>query len=166
MDIEVDELRHAPGSQAPEIRPDIAALMALLQEISWKSLRQQRLRIAHFGLTAPQAFALHAIDRFGPEVDMVTISTNTLLPASSITSIVDRLHGEGLVDRHRSETDRRRVTASTTERGHALVLRIEAESTRTLGRLLDDIEPTDVQTVTTVFQHLNRQLDRPDEPAK
>ena len=146
----------------PVIRPDIAELMALLEEISWKSMRHQRSRIAPHGLTAPQAFSLMAIDRFGPDVVMVTISTTTMLPASTITSIVDRLHEQGLIERHRSDSDRRRVTASTTEAGHNLVIRMAEDSTRTLAHVLDDIDPSDVRTVIAVFQHLNHRLDVPE----
>ena len=105
---------HPPNTigSAPVRRDDISELRELLQEISWKLGRIQSGLTVDLGLTAPQATALEAIHDLGPEIDMVTLASSTNLPASSITSIVDRLADLGFVVRGRRESDRRRVTAT------------------------------------------------------
>ena len=144
----------------PNQRPEIDALGELLQDISWKMMRMESLRMADFGLTAPQAITLQAVDQFGPDIDMATLAANTMLPASSITSIVDRFDEQGLLVRSRHATDRRRVTASLTESGKALCTRIEAGSLELLAWLFEDVDRSTIELANGLFRHINTKLDK------
>ena len=75
---------------------------------------------AQFGLTGPQLVCLRALatmesctpSRLAREVD---------LSQATITGIVDRLEGQGLVRRERDTQDRRRVSVQVTEMGQHLL---------------------------------------------
>ena len=72
-----------------------------------------------FGLTEQQWRVLRVLW----ETDHTTImalSEATLLPAPSLIGIVDRLERDGLVNRQRSEVDRRKVNVVLTSQGAAL----------------------------------------------
>lgn len=118
------------------------------------------------GMTVPQLMCLRAIGRPadpGVEKTVGWVSGRVSLSATTVSRIVERLVKAGLVDRHRSETDRRKVlldlTADGQERFRHLptpldeqfVARLEAlpaeEQDRLLGSLLHIIELMDAHKV-------------------
>lgn len=58
-------------------------------------------------------------------LSMVDLAAATVLPSPSLVGIVDRLEKRGLVNRIRSETDRRLVYLVATDQGRALHAEIE-----------------------------------------
>ena len=65
------------------------------------------------GLTAPQLLVLQAIQEMGA-VAISRLSTHVSLSQATVTSILDRLEGRGLVSRHRSTMDKRVVHGRST----------------------------------------------------
>lgn len=158
----------ALGNTGPlQARQDvIAQFREVIQQFTWKLVRIQSTHLTEIGLTSFQAFTLRALEHFGPDIDMATLSSLTSLPASSITSIVDRFQELGLVDRRRHEQDRRRVTASITDSGRDLVMHIDEQEGRILQDLLDGIHVGSIDVVTQVFRHLTDQLDQVQRPPR
>lgn len=74
----------------------------------------------HSGLTSPQLLILMAIDKLG-DVTIGTVAKDVNLSQATVTTILDRLEKRGLVQRVRSEVDRRRVHAKLTNEGHKIV---------------------------------------------
>jgi DNA-binding MarR family transcriptional regulator len=148
----IDELPDGASARVSDLKAQFDAL-------AWKLVRTESTWYARFGLTRIQAFTLHAVQEFGPDIDMATLVTITSLPPSSITSIVDRLVELGYVTRHRDERDRRRVTATITESGRVMVTRMEESNTRLLASMLDGIADADIATVTRVFRHMTDRLE-------
>ena len=72
------------------------------------------------GLTAPQLLVLQAIQEMGA-VAISRLSTHVSLSQATVTSILDRLEGRGLVSRHRSTMDKRVVHATLTPQGEAMI---------------------------------------------
>ena len=72
------------------------------------------------GLTAPQLLVLQAIREMGA-VAISRLSTHVSLSQATVTSILDRLEGRGLVSRHRSTMDKRVVHATLTKQGEAMI---------------------------------------------
>jgi len=73
-----------------------------------------------FGLTVPQVICLKAIGELGasePEVTAAMVAQHVQLSAATVTRILDRLQGLGLVDRDRRSRDRRKVCLSLTDAG-------------------------------------------------
>lgn len=69
-----------------------------------------------YHITGPQLVALLAIAEAG-HITPSRIAEQIHLSSSTVVGILDRLEGKGLVVRQRSQSDRRNVYVSVTERG-------------------------------------------------
>jgi len=74
------------------------------------------------GITGPQALILKEVGR-GKPVTAGELANNVSLSQATITDIVKRLEGRGLLVRERSAEDKRRIIITLTEQGQALVSR-------------------------------------------
>lgn len=119
-------------------REEVAHLLEAIDDMGWRNLRTAERMLAPHGLTFPQAIALALLAEQGPELEMSRVSAQTGLPASTVTGIMDRLVARGLATRHHSETDRRRITASATDAGIAILQELNAARLASLQRLMDD----------------------------
>lgn len=90
-------------------------LIALRQIIRATDIYSRKLS-KEAGLTSPQLLILNAIKEKGP-ITMGTLAQEISLSQATTTTILDRLEKRGLVERKRSEQDRRRVFASLTAQG-------------------------------------------------
>ncbi|RJX75542.1 MarR family transcriptional regulator [Vibrio sinensis] len=68
------------------------------------------------GLTGPQLILMRSIRELG-EVTIRQLSTHTNMSQATATTILDRLERNGLVQRIRSQSDKRKVHAHLTEKG-------------------------------------------------
>ena len=82
------------------------------------------------------------------------------LPASSLTSMTDRLVREGLVERVTMPNDRRVVAATITDAGRELVERIEAINHRDLVTMLREVTDDDLGQFSSVLTHMYREFER------
>ncbi len=80
----------------------------------WQSLQS-------FGLTPPQFMTLFALSSYAEPRTMSDLTNATLQDAPTMTGIIDRLEKGGLVERTRSDTDRRVVLVRATPAGVDLV---------------------------------------------
>jgi len=74
----------------------------------------------HSGLTGPQLMVMQKIAHLDAPVAKTVAEEITLSPAT-VTTIIDRLEGRGLVIRLRSETDKRKVHLYLSDAGRALL---------------------------------------------
>ena len=81
----------------------------------------------HYGLTGPQVTAVKMLESLG-DLSLSALSERMSAKNSTVTGIVDRMERDGLVQRIRSETDRRVVLIRLTEDGAALAKKIPLES--------------------------------------
>jgi DNA-binding MarR family transcriptional regulator len=116
-------------------------------------------RIAEQNITMLQFYALKEIAACGTDIDMSTISASTGFPASSITSIVDRLDQLELVERRHDKSDRRRVVASITPRGAAVLKQLKQERNALLGEVFDQSPAGDLAVCVDVFQRVQQRVD-------
>jgi len=96
-----------------------AILIALRRIIRAVDLHSRKLVSSH-GLTGPQALLLTEITRSGPLTGS-ELASRVSLSQATVTDVVKRLEGRGLLTRERSETDKRRFLLRTTEQGALLV---------------------------------------------
>jgi DNA-binding MarR family transcriptional regulator len=88
---------------------------------SWKTLNKDVERaLSSTGLTLAEVRILHSLHENGP-VPITKLSSELLVTPGAITSLVDDLEGQGLVDRVRGDGDRRVVTIKITGRGEAIL---------------------------------------------
>jgi MarR family transcriptional regulator, organic hydroperoxide resistance regulator len=100
-------------------RTPVEDAWALMGQLFWQ-LRPRMIRIAaEFGLTPPQLFALKALDPDHP-VPMSALASTLRCDNSNVTGLVDRLEGQGLVERRPGDRDRRLRMLVVTERGAAV----------------------------------------------
>lgn len=76
--------------------------------------------LAELGLTYPQYLVLSALWSSPGSQSMGTIGHILQLESSTLTPLVKRLEAMGLVARHRSERDERRVLVTLTDAGTAM----------------------------------------------
>ncbi|MEM6785227.1 MAG: MarR family transcriptional regulator [Bacteroidota bacterium] len=103
----------------------------LLRTASWMKEEFDTFLAPH-GLTQPQFNVLRILrgqERLAPGVPLSTkcIRERMLDRGSDTSRLVARLEGRGLVAKHPSDADRRRVVVELTEAGHALLSVIDAQ---------------------------------------
>lgn len=74
---------------------------------------------------------------------MSDLSQRLRVSAGSLTTMINRLIEAGLVERTRSELDRRVVTVRLTKKGNELLLASRQRAMRRLHELLDDLPQED-----------------------
>ena len=95
-----------------------------------------------FGLTEQQGRVLRVLwEENG--VSLRELADLTLIPAPSLVGVVDRLQKNGLVDRRRSETDRRVMFVVPTEAGLDLQARLTPAIQEAYATLMQSLEPRD-----------------------
>ena len=94
----------------------LAALRRIVRAID---LHSSRLREVS-GLTGPQLVALREATRLG-EVPVSVLARSIHLSHPTVTGILHRLEKQGLVERARDPSDRRRLTVRVTREGEAVL---------------------------------------------
>jgi DNA-binding MarR family transcriptional regulator len=149
------------SADSPRSRPELVReIDRLFQELTWRGRRHVARRVDAYGLTALQYVALSAIGRHGPAVTMGDVGESLLLPASTVTSIVDRLVRDGLVERGVLPTDRRAVVANLTPAGEAVVASVESARRADLVEILASLQDGDLETLVRHLSHMLDGLDR------
>ncbi len=105
------------ANQTPDLSDEV--LTVLRQIIRATDINSKRLAKTT-GLTTPQLVVLRAISDLG-EVTMRRLSAHVSLSQATVTTIVDRLEKQSLVERYRSETDRRIVHAKLSRTGKQML---------------------------------------------
>ena len=90
-------------------------LISIRQIIRAVDIHSKRL-VRETGLSAPQLVVLRSIDELG-EVTTRALSLHVSLSQPTVTTILDRLESKGLVERYRSQKDRRVVHTKLTRDG-------------------------------------------------
>ena len=109
-------------------------------------------------LTLPQVKALMVVGVDGARMSEVGRAMGT--SASTATGIVDRLAERGLVERVRSEHDRRAVTVQLTPAGHGTLEQIAALTNRRMRELLQRLTEAELDTVRRAMAALTAATER------
>jgi len=96
-----------------------AVLSALRRIIRATDLHSRQLA-RDTGLTTPQIVVLQAVRDLG-EVTTGQLSRRVSLSQATVTTILDRLESRGLVERYRSNADRRIVHSRLTRQGRTIL---------------------------------------------
>ena len=146
-------------SRAPD-RAD--ALEALRVSLTGLFRAQRRLRGRDARIEGGVSFAhyplLSALSR-GGELSAGEIATETSLTPATVTQMLEALAAAGLVERSRSEVDRRVVTTRLTDEGRRRVERKETELVEKWREALADMPAKDIEAATRVIERLGAYLD-------
>lgn len=88
------------------------------------SVFADRMKSLDVDLTAPQFAALSVLAR-NPGIDQATLAGLIAHDRPTIGGVVERLEAKRLVERRTSDTDRRAKSLSLTQKGKALLARLE-----------------------------------------
>lgn len=132
----------------------LAAFQRSLSRLSWMSHHQMSKYVGQLGLTSAQYMALRTIALLGPDVAIGEVGDALQAPASSMTSIVDRLVAHGLVEREPHPADRRSVILRATPAGRALVQEVDAEWRASLLRIMEQFSDGEILTITRLLDQL------------
>ena len=122
----------------------------------------------HFGrmdLTFPQAMILTVLGEDGP-VPISVLAERTGSANSTVSGIVDRLEKLGLAKRQRSETDRRVIYVSATEKYAELRDRAVTDVHSYFSDLMSSMPEEDRNLVAAALQKLDEALNRVEEQGK
>lgn len=149
-----DQQHHEPTSR-DEV---VDAFSRVVEMISRTMVQVFSRQLEPSGITVLQFHALRAVAFAGPELDMSTIASLTGLPASSVTSVVDRLSERGLLERRHDNTDRRRVVASLTTEGASVFDQIQQQQHAYLVQLLETSDTEEIAICLRVFERIGDRM--------
>ncbi len=123
-------------------RAVVVALRRIVRAIDVRS----RYLVTRYGVTGPQLMVLKELSSLGP-VSVGELTRAVHLSQPTVTGILDRLERRGLIERRRSEQDKRRVHVGLTPRGDELLADsppvLQEEFTRQFQQL-EDWEQTQI----------------------
>ncbi|WP_186567092.1 MarR family winged helix-turn-helix transcriptional regulator [Lawsonibacter celer] len=114
----------------------------------------------HFGrleLTFPQALVLTVLGDEGP-VPISTLAERTGSANSTVSGVVDRLEKLGLAKRERSQTDRRVIYVSATEKYQQLRRKAETDVNGYFSSILGQMSPEEREQVAAALKKLDEVL--------
>ena len=138
----------------------VEQITALFGELTWYGRQLLARRVAKHGLTPPQFIVLKTLGRCGSPLTLGEIADALQLPASSLTSIADRLVARGLATRDAVPEDRRAVALTITGEGQAVVEAVDAERRQELASLLRDAPIEDLRLFVSVLRTISAGLER------
>ena len=134
-----------------------AALEGLRETLIALTRAQRRLRGRDARLEGGVSFAhfplLGALARAG-ELSAGQLAAEAALTPATVTQMVDTLSAAGLVERSRSERDRRVVTIRLTSEGRRRHARKEAELIEKYRDALGDFDARDLEAASRVMERL------------
>jgi DNA-binding MarR family transcriptional regulator len=108
-------------------------------------------------LTGPQLTVIKLLAGIG-DLSLTELSESMQTRNSTVTGIIDRMEGAGLVKRVRSEADRRVVMIRLTPQGRALARSVPIEPMQAFRRALETLSPHEQKTLLRILSKLERQV--------
>ena len=143
----INEVMLSPETVAADLRP---VLLRLAREL--------RKETEQLGITARQATLLWLVKR-SPGLSLAELATEEGISAPAMSGHVDRLERAGLLERVRSNDDRRRVGLRLTDDGERIMRSVRARRTTWLADRLRSLESTDLEAVEAAIPALMRLLE-------
>lgn len=113
------------------------------------------------GLTGPQLLVLQAIGK-APGVMVKQIAESINLSPATITSILDRMEGKGLVERIRSTQDKRRVGVYLSEAGQSVLAKAPMPLQEHFQRRFGELAEWEQSQMVATMQRLAAMMDAED----
>jgi DNA-binding MarR family transcriptional regulator len=129
----------------------------LVNSAAVRLLRTARAADTNLDLDGPRASLLSVLVFAGPQ-PVTKLAELEQVSAPAITKMVSALESAGLVQRERSETDRRVVRVSATPDGKRLLERGRAARVKAIAALLDDATEAQLQTLRAASEVIAARL--------
>lgn len=145
----IEKLGGAPGSKQ-SLRLWLRLLSCAL--VIEKRIRQQL--IEEFDTTLPRFDLLAALERHEDGLTMSELSNSLLVSNGNVTSIVERLVDEGLVERQQSAADRRVLRVALTARGRRQFAAMASVHEGWIEAMMADLDRRDFDALLAGLQRL------------
>jgi MarR family transcriptional regulator, 2-MHQ and catechol-resistance regulon repressor len=116
-----------------------------------QSLVERRLNT--LGLTENQFGSMEILYYLGPQSQR-DLGGKLFTSGGNITMVIDNLEKRGLVQRIRSETDRRTIIVSLTEQGHQMIADIMPGQIESIVELFAPLEADEQEMLSTLCKKL------------
>jgi DNA-binding MarR family transcriptional regulator len=137
--------------------------LRLLWRVNHAMERRSRQMQVRLGVTAPQRMVIRLAGRF-PDATASELAALLHLDPGSLSSLLARLEGAGLVNRVADRDDGRRIRVSLTRRGRRLTEDSGETVESAVTAVLDRSDPEDIRRVHAIMSALAEHLAAPKEP--
>lgn len=146
--------------QAPELEQAMLAYRGLIRT-SRKLRRLVRPIFDAWNLTGAQFATLSRIPPGG--ISLTELAATSLADPATVSGVVERLAKSGLVERARSETDRRVLVITLTPRGREIVDAITPLHQRAMAQVLGKVSPERLALLCELLSEVERLIDEAKE---
>jgi DNA-binding MarR family transcriptional regulator len=119
--------------------------------------RELRKETTHLGVTGGQVTLLWLISE-NPGIGLRELAERERVATPTASGLVDRLERARLVERLRSETDRRRVGLTITQAGRHKLVAVRARRTVWLTERLERLDPAERASIEAALEPLSKLL--------
>jgi DNA-binding MarR family transcriptional regulator len=137
--------------------PDLDATIEAIVYLYTESRRITKGLAGRYGLTGPQLAVIKMLEPVG-KLSLSELSWKIRARNSTVTGIIDRMEREGLVERRRSEEDRRVVNIVLTDAGKKLASEISVEPVQIFRRVLGELSAADAAELSRILGLLARRV--------
>jgi DNA-binding MarR family transcriptional regulator len=143
-------VRRIPEPYKVQVDRIVEAIIYLYTE----ARRLTKEQAAKHGLTGPQLSVAKILEDIG-DLSLSELSERINAQNSTVTGIVDRMEREGLVERKRSQDDRRVVHIRLTKKGHELARSMKFEPFEIFRNAFEDaLSPEELTTLVTLLDKI------------
>jgi DNA-binding MarR family transcriptional regulator len=148
----------------PAASAGVGEMVNLMRGVMRCSFQALHPTLADEGITKGQFWALHVVSSL-EAASLSTVARSLGVSPPTACSDIDQLEAAGLVERHRSKTDRRAVHLALTPRGRKVERRVWGQIGRLMSDAARDLTAADVATTVRVFQEIYDRLSPPGSRA-
>ena len=123
----------------------------LLHKLGTQILMRAEDPLAAIGLSGRQYVLLAVLGSDAPASQLELAELCGLLPAQ-VVPVLDEMESRGLVERTRSETDRRRSVVRVTAAGRKLLVKADALGASIMDALFTDVDPEARERLDEMFR--------------
>lgn len=139
-----------------DLKPDGRRVFDALRWI----VRALRLAQTARGLSAAQVFVLHVLRESGP-LSVVELAERTATDPSSVSVVVRKLHGKGLVAKKTSSADRRKLKVTLTLAGTKAVATVPVPLQQVLLERMAQLTPERLATLADLLEQVAAPVGEP-----
>ncbi len=136
---------------------DLDAIIEAIVYLYTESRRITKGLAGRYGLTGPQLAVIKMLEPVG-KLSLSELSWKIRARNSTVTGIIDRMEREGLVERRRSEEDRRVVNIVLTAAGENLAAEIPVEPVQIFRQVLGELSAADAAELSRILGLLARRV--------
>lgn len=140
---------------SPTETQDARTVANELRPVFLRIARELDRDTATLGVTSRQVTLLWLV-RSHPGLSLRELAAEERISAPALSDHVDRLETAGLLERVRSDTDRRRVGLVLTPTGSQLLRRVRARRTTWLAARLDEIDADELAAIERAMPALQK----------